>query len=160
LLRAQNVSVNVLHEKMKKIFAPALVPLVMLVAFCLFAAIADRIGSPALIHGHADNAPRRAIFMLIVMTPLFYLFFVLLNWIDTVLHRITRGLCWFSTIVLTVGLGALFASIFFRPEIDAPRQLVPVACASLLGAALVIVPMSVWRRKIKTGADAEPSPPN
>ena len=139
--------------KMKKIFAPPLVPVVMLVAFCLFAAIADRIGPPTVIDGHADNAPGRALFMLIVMTPLFYLLFVLLNGIDAVLQRITRGLRWFSTIVLTVGLGSLFTTLFFRPGIDAPQHLVPVACASLLGATLVIVPMSVWRRKIETGAD-------
>lgn len=143
---------------MKKIFAPPLAPVIMLVAFCLFAAIADRIGPPTVIDGHADNAPRRASFMLIVMTPLFYLFFVLLNGIDAFLQKMTRGLPWFSTTALTLGLGLLFTSIFFRPKIDAPHHLVPVACASLLGAVLVVVPMSLWRRRIGVEADAEQSP--
>jgi hypothetical protein len=141
---------------MKKIFSPPLIPATIFVLVCLSMVIADKV-SPSVVGGHVDNTPGRATFILLLATPLFYLLFALINAVDSLICRLTPRLPWLSASLVTIGLAVILTKILFRPEIDRSEHFFFLAGASLLAAALIVIPMSFWKRKIGDKGKADPS---
>ena len=114
--------------------------------------------SPGIIDGLPDNAPRRASIVLLFLTPVAYVLFLLINSLDLLIERATRRLPWLSTLTVTLAFSLLLFAMVYRPELDDVSFTARDALVSLLGAGILILPMSIWRRRIETKKNAEPDP--
>lgn len=136
---------------MKKFFVPPILPVLTVLALCLWTAWDETSnGPPRMIDGEPDDAPRFAAVFLIVLTPVLYVVFALLNLIDTCFDRLRRPFSWLASGVITAVLAVLMSKVFYVPEVDSsPVTGITMACMT---AVLAIWPMCLIRRLVFSSA--------
>jgi hypothetical protein len=130
---------------MKKFLVPPLVPVLMVLALSLWSVWDETAnGSPRMIDGQPDDAPMFAAIFLIVLSPIFYLMFAVLNLIDSRSDQFRRPFPWLASGVMTVILTVLMLPIFCVPTVDAsPATGITMACVTTV---LIVWPMCILRR--------------
>lgn len=143
---------------MKKIFLPPVAPLVLLYALCILVAIDDLISPVNYINGAPDNSPLRAAMIIPFLSPFIYAYWVFINTIDYLIGRATPSLPWLSTLAITLGLGGLQFGVIF-PNGNSQKETPILAMWAFAIAAIQVIPMGFWRRRIETKKKAELSVP-
>lgn len=126
---------------LKRFMIPPMIPLLLLIALCICTFIDESKGPPRIINGHADNAPRRAALIIIMVSPLTYIIFCVLNLIDTLTDHLPGKLPMFSSLLMSSGIITLLIMLM---------KSYPFQWQSTLGLVLTgifsILPMSLLRR--------------
>ncbi|MEI6178912.1 MAG: hypothetical protein WCS43_18615 [Verrucomicrobiota bacterium] len=140
---------------MKKFLIPPIVPVLMVLALSFWTVWDETSnGTPRMIDGQPDDAPMFAAIFLIVLSPIFYLMFAVLNLIDSRSDQFRKPFPWLASGVMTVILAVLMLQIFCVPKVDAsPATGITMACVT---AVLVVWPMCLLRRLKYSCSPASP----
>ena len=99
-----------------------------------------------MINGSPDDAPRNAAGILLILAPILYLPFGILNLIDSAFDRFSSRNAWAATGGICVLLSALLTAVFYRPEVDSSPF--PGVGIAILTGFLFLLPMTLIRRLI------------
>ena len=145
---------------LKRHFLTPLVPVCCLLLLNIWTIMDETTGPARIIDDSPDDAPRSAAIFLIFLSPILYVAFALLNWIDGCFDRFHRPSNWAASGAITIGLALLFVPVFYRPKVDSSPMIgIMMSCGT---AAFAIWPMCLLRRLVfsrhKTDGVTSPSP--
>jgi hypothetical protein len=129
---------------LKRLFIPPLLPVILLAFLSIWVIFDETQSAPRMIDGSPDDAPRNAAGILMILSPILYLPFGILNLIDSAFDRFSRRSAWAATGGICMLLSALLTTVFYRPEVD-PSPLPGVGIAILTGF-FILMPMTFIRR--------------
>lgn len=129
---------------MKRILIPPLLPVAMIALLSIWVIIDETQSAPRMIDGNPDDAPRNAAGILILLAPLLYLPFGILNWIDSVFDRFSQLRAWAGSVGICMIFSGLLSTVFNRPGLDS-SPIHGIAIAVLIGF-LCLLPMTLLRR--------------
>lgn len=138
----------------KKLALPPLLPLLVLILLAAWTLYSETAGEVRMINGRPDNAPRRAAAIIMITSPVFYLFFTVLNFVDWAFDRLRGKLPWTGTSALILGFGTLCTYASLGAELDTRRHLESIAFGFGLSTAMLL-PMALIRRHV-LGKDRAP----
>lgn len=135
---------------MKKAYIlPPLAPVGALLLFGAYVYVSERLSVPRIIDGQIDNAPLRASMIIPFFVPFLYLFFAGLNGIEAWVELRLRNKRFLSPLIMTFITGMILFIFLYRPSIDEPSFIPNILMMSLVFAAILIVPMSLWRKRLR-----------
>ena len=129
---------------LKRLFIPPLLPVILLALLSIWVIFDETQSAPRMIDGSPDNAPRNAAGILMILSPLLYLPFGILNLIDSAFDRFRNRNAWAATGGICMLLSALLTAVFYRPEVD--HSPFPGVGIAILTSFFFLVPMSLIRR--------------
>jgi hypothetical protein len=137
---------------LKRFLIPPLIPVVLVALISIWVVFDETQSLPRMIDGRPDNAPRNAAAILLLLTPMFYLLFGILNSIDAAFDRFGDLRAWAVSTGICTLLSVWFIRGFYLPALDSSP--VPGVGFGILTGFLSLFPMSLLRR-LRFNADGQ-----
>ena len=128
----------------KSLLLPPVIPVTLLLGFCVYCLIEQWLSLPS----QQDWQVGLAAVMVFMLAPFWYAVFLAVNLLNWGLERVVQVRPGFSTGALIICGSAVLFKMFFAPGVDGTQFIIPIALGSFAGAAIIVLPMRMWRHRI------------